>query len=335
LSIKYGIIIVVIESGIRTDNVSADNLNYWGLIMTKESLLQRLERPNKRVRVVLDTDAYNEIDDQFAIAYLLKKHAAFDVQALTAAPFSNEKSSGPADGMRLSYGEILKILRLMEMEDFNEHVFPGSETYLPDEKTPVESPAERELIRLSSTGAPDDPLYIVAIGAITNVASALLFDPTMAERCVIVWLGGHAQHWYDTREFNMQQDIAAARVVFDSGAPVIQLPCMGVVSELRTTGPELESWLRGKNRICDYLVDNTINEVAGYASGTAWSRVIWDVSAIAWFLDNSFMSGRILPSPVCEYDHKYSNDPDRHPCRVIESINRDAIFTDLFKTLAG
>ncbi|MCL2628447.1 MAG: nucleoside hydrolase [Oscillospiraceae bacterium] len=300
--------------------------------MTNEVLLQRLKHPGGRVRAVLDTDAYNEIDDQFAIAYFLKKPEIFDVQAITAAPFSNEKADNPTDGMRLSYEEILKILRLMDKEDLQDIVYQGSEKYLPDEKTPVDSLAARELVRLSYL---DDPLYIIAIGAITNVASALLLDPTMAERCVVVWLGGHARHRYDNKEFNMSQDVAAARVVFDSGVPLIQLPCHGVVSELRTTGPELEYWLRGKNNLCDYLVDNTINEVAGYAGGKAWSRVIWDVSAIAWFIDKSFVAGRITPIPICGYDHKYSYDESRHSYFVAEHINRDAIFTDLFLTLTS
>ena len=302
-------------------------------LVKNDTILKRLKRPDRCVRAVLDTDAYNEIDDQFAIAYFLKKPEVFDIQALTAAPFFNEKSDSPAKGMRLSYDEILKILRLMNREDMSHLVFRGSESYLPDEKTPVDSLAARELVRLSYLGEADDPLYIIAIGAITNVASAFLLDPTMAERCVVVWLGGHARHWKDTKEFNMSQDVAAARVVFDSGVPVIQLPCMGVVSELKTTGPELEYWLRGKNKLCDYLIDNTVAEVQSYAAGTAWSRVIWDVSAIAWFLDDSFTSGSILPSPICGYDHKYSYDENRHPCYVVDYIHRDAIFTDLFSAL--
>ena len=301
--------------------------------MTRETLLHRLERPGKRVRAVLDTDAYNEIDDQFAIAYFLKKTATFDVQALTAAPFSNEKADDPGEGMRLSYNEILNLLSLMDADNMHDLVFRGSEKYLPDEKTPVESPAAAELVRLSKESTSDDPLYIIAIGAITNVASAILIDPSMVENCVVVWLGGHARHWQDTREFNMKQDVAATRVVFDSGIPLIQLPCMGVVSELRTTGPELDHWLGGKNKLCDYLVSHTMEEVAGYADGTAWSRVIWDISAIAWFLSDTFTKGTVTPTPICEYNNQYSYNPTRHQCKIIESINRDAIFTDLFKTL--
>ena len=61
-------------------------------------------------------------------------------------------------------------------------------------------------------------------------------------------------------EFNCKQDVAAARVVFSSGAPLVLLPCMGVVSAFTATGPELEYWLKGKNALCDYLVGNTIGE---------------------------------------------------------------------------
>ena len=295
--------------------------------------MNRLERPKGKVRAILDTDAYNEIDDQFALAYMLKKTEKFDVKAVTAAPFYNDKSSSPEEGMNLSYDEILNILNLMDLEDMKSKVFKGAVSYLPDEKTPALSPAAKEIVRLANLE--EEPLYIIAIGAITNVASALLIDPCIVNRSVVVWLGGHAQHWGDTNEFNMQQDVAAARVVFDSGVPVIQLPCMGVVSHLTTTGPELDYWLRGKNKLCDYLAENVSNEVLSYAAGTAWSRVIWDISAIAWFLDDRFTKGHIAPSPICEYDNTYSFDSNRNKCKIIDFVNRDLIFTDLFKTLGS
>lgn len=63
---------------------------------------------------------------------------------------------------------------------------------------------------------------VLAIGTITNVASALLADPGITEKIVIVWLGGHAPQRPDTFEFNMLQDVAAARIVFSSGAALVQ-----------------------------------------------------------------------------------------------------------------
>ena len=72
-------------------------------------------------------------------------------------------------------------------------------------------------------------------------------------------------------EFNMMQDVAAARVVMQSEAPFVQLPCMGIVSSFTVSAPELEYWLVGKNPVADYLAKNTINAAERYASGKPWT----------------------------------------------------------------
>ena len=71
-----------------------------------DRLLSALEWPSGRVDAVLDTDAYNEIDDQFAIAYLLRSRDKINVKAVYAAPFFNDKSQSPEDGMLKSYSGI-------------------------------------------------------------------------------------------------------------------------------------------------------------------------------------------------------------------------------------
>ena len=139
--------------------------------ITRERLLSP---PDKRVDAVLDTDAYNEIDDQFAIAYFLKNPQRINPLAIFAAPFLNERSTSAEDGMEKSYDEILKLLTLCGRQDMIPTVYRGSRSFLPDEKTPVSSPAAEELIRLSQGYSAENPLYVVAIGAITNIASALL-----------------------------------------------------------------------------------------------------------------------------------------------------------------
>ena len=302
-------------------------------MLTPEQRLKNLECPRKKADVVLDSDAYNEIDDQFAISYALKAQDKLDVKALYAAPFFNERSSGPADGMERSYGEILKLLRL---SGFEKPVFRGSARYLPDETTAVQSDAAADLCRRAMGYTPEKPLYVVAIGAITNVASALLNEPRIADRIVVVWLGGNSLEWHTNREFNGMQDIAAARVVFASGAPLVMLPCQGVVSAFTTTGPELTHWLKGRNPLCDYLVQNTVNAAEAYAKGRVWSRVIWDVTAVGWLLNDGgrLMSDRLIPTPIPEYDHHYAMDFTRPLCRYVYQIHRDALFADLFDRLA-
>ena len=166
-------------------------------MLSMEQRLRMLETPAGRIDLVIDTDAYNEIDDQFAIAYALCAGEKLNVRALYAAPFLNQKSVSPEDGMEKSYQEIRKLLSLAGVE---RQVLRGSRQYLPDEKTAVPSPAAENLAGMAMAYTPERPLYVAAIGAITNVASALLMNPAIAERMVVVWLGGNALEWPHNRE---------------------------------------------------------------------------------------------------------------------------------------
>lgn len=223
-------------------------------------MIKRLEKPQGKIDVILDTDTYNEIDDQFALSYMVKSPEKLNVKAIYAAPFFNEKSTGPADGMEKSYEEILRLLTLLGREDLKQVVYRGSTEYMPSETEPVISDAAWDLAKRAMEYTEEHPLYVVAIGAITNISSALLLNPEIKNRIVLVWLGGHALHWPHNREFNLDQDIAGARIVFGCGVPLVQLPCMGVVSEFATGEQELEFHLRGKNELCDYLIDTAIRE---------------------------------------------------------------------------
>ena len=299
-----------------------------------EKLIARLKKPLGKVDVVLDTDTYNEIDDQFALAFLIKSDEKICLKGIYAAPFFNQNSSSPEDGMEKSYNEIFNVLSLMERDDLKHLVKRGSTRYLSCENEYAESEAARNLAEIAMSYTPQKPLYIVSIGAITNIASAILMQPAIIDRIVIIWLGGNALHWQDTSEFNMSQDVAAARIIFGCGAAVVQLPCMGVVSAFTVSGHELEYWLRGKNKLCDYLVDVTTKAALHDSGISTWTRIIWDVTAAAWLLDGDFMSDRLEHSPMPEYSHHYSFDSRRHLYRYVYHINRDNLFKELFEKLA-
>lgn len=299
----------------------------------RNDLYARLKRPHGRVDVVLDTDTYNEIDDQFAIAYMLLSSDKINVKGIFAAPCINDKSVSVADGMEKSYQEILRVLRVMERGDLESLVCRGSEVFLPSETEPVNSEAALRLIEISKSYTKDRPLYVAAIGAITNIASAILLDPTIVERIYILWLGGNFFDIGHTKEYNLMQDVAAGRVVLQSGAPVALLPAQGGTSHLITTKPELEFWLKGKNPLCDFLLDLTVKYCEHYFRDTAWSKVIWDIAAVAWLINDTYCEDRVITAPIFEYDHHYGEDPDGLPIRYVYYWNRDAIFSDLFKKL--
>lgn len=300
--------------------------------MTIAQKLNNLSVPQRKIDVILDTDAYNEIDDQYAIAYLLRSGDKLNTKAIYAAPFHNQKVSGPAEGMDLSYQEIHKILKLTDCEVA---VYRGSEAFLTDEKTPVISEAAQDLARCANDYSPENPLYVVAIGAITNIASAILLNPKVCENTVVIWLGGHAQHYHNNFEFNMRQDVAAARVVFGSGVPLVQLPCRGVVSEFTLSKPEIESWILGKSALGDYLGNNTIQYLTKLRESSIWSKPIWDVTAVAWLLNENdrFMLSRIIATPMPTYDLLYAQNANGEPMRYVYHIQKEALLIDLIEKI--
>jgi purine nucleosidase len=212
-------------------------------------------------------------------------------------------------------------------------VFRGSTTYLPDWDHPVESEAASELIsRAMKHKEEDEPLYVVAIGAITNVASAILMEPEIIKRIVVVWLGGNPHYWPHTREFNLEQDLPAARVIFDSGVPLVHIPCQGVVTHLHTTIAELERHVLGKSEIGDYLT----NIVKSYHTDHyAWSKVIWDISTIAYLINPDWTPSNLIHSPILTDQVTWSQDNQRHFIRSAYYVKRDEIFGDLFAKLAA
>lgn len=297
--------------------------------------VQRLKRPKGRIDMVLDSDMFNEIDDQFALAYILQYPEKLNLLEIYAAPFYNHHSDSPAHGMELSYGETYNVLTLLDRrEQFEGKVYKGSTSFLVNEQTYLESDAATRMIELSKNYSEENPLYIVGIAACTNIASAILIDPSIVNRIFVVWLGGLGFDWHDNYSFNAGQDVAAARILLGSGVPLVLLPGKGVLDRFTTTGPELEYWLKGKNAFCDYMIEKTREEAMLCNGEKCWSRSIWDVGAAAWLLGNNFMLDRIINSPVMEYDHLYSHDHRRLFIRYVYSINRDKLMGDLFERIS-
>jgi len=292
--------------------------------------IERLAPPTGRVSMVLDTDTYNEIDDQFAVAYSLLSPEKLDVEAVYAAPFSNNRSVGPEDGMERSYEEILRILERMDRspEGF---AFKGSRGYLPSDTEPVPSAAVDDLIEKALVPR-EGPLYVLPIGAITNVASAILTNPEIINNIVVVWLGGQPHAWHTAREFNLQQDIPAARVIFNSGVPFVHIPCTNVSEHLTTTKAELDAHITGHNALGDYLYEIFCEY---HSDHFAWAKVIWDISTVAWVLNSSWVPTVLTHSPILTEPGLYSHDQTRHFVREAIHCNRNAIFGDLFRKIAG
>ena len=291
--------------------------------------LQLLTPRPGRVRAVLDTDTFNEIDDQFALVQILLSPERLKLEAIYAAPFHNDRSTGPGHGMQLSYDEILRLLDRMAQPS-DGLVFKGVTDYVGATKQPREAAAVDHLIARARAGCPQDPLYVIAIAAISNVASALLKAPDIIDRIVVVWLGGHALEWPHTREFNLKQDVGGAQVLLDSGVPLVLVPCMGVTSHLHSTVPEIEAYVAPHGEIGKFLAER----FKGYSDDhVGWSKEIWDMAPVGWLIDPEWAPSVLAPTPILTDQVTWSVDRARPLMRYVTMVRRDPILKDFFTKL--
>ena len=285
------------------------------------------------IMAVLDTDTFNEVDDQFTLAYALLAPETIDLRAVIAAPFSNFRAATPGEGMQKSYDEICRILDILGRSPEN-FAWRGSTSYLPDKKTPVDSEGARRIVELAREArAAGRKLHVLAIAAITNVASALLMAPEIARDIVVVWLGSHEADYPEiNNEFNLRQDVPAAQIVFDSDVPLVWIPCRNVASHLEITLAELRPGLAPAGKIGEFLYGRT-EELINLRKIPA--KIIWDISTVAYFSVPEACKCETIPAPVINDDKSLSTAPGRKNIVRVKSLDREAVFADLFAKLCA
>lgn len=340
----------------------------------------RLAPPVGPVRLVIDTDAANEIDDQFALAWALCLPGRLKLEAVTAVPFSfahhlpallateaalssgqafdealvggfqgwvqrlhrsgrrvkDLNFVGPADGMDLSFTEIGRVFDKFNIPTTG-RVFRGADRYMADEDTPVPSDAVQVIIDLAKSGG--GPLYIAALGCLSNVASAILVAPEIIGNLVVVWTSAYPSSTPHSNRpsLNLVQDIAAARVVLDCGVPHVYLPGYHVGAQLKISAPEMDLFVKGRGAIGDYLnqlyTQNPLHEIFAIEDAPRRTWVIWDLINIAWLINPDWVPSYLTRSPVLDGNLCWGHPAGRHAMREGYDVQRDAIFLNFYDAL--
>ena len=279
-----------------------------------------------KINIILDTDTYNECDDQFALSYLIKSKELFNIEAITVAPYSHRKRDVTVrDGQELSYNEILKICNWLNFDTDNK-VFKGSMDYIQngyDEK----NDAVNKIIEIALK---NNKTYILGIGAITNVALAIKKEPKIVNKIEIIWLGGNELGYEDNLEYNFRQDVEAVKIVFESKVKLTILSCKNIVSELRIDINTLKKYLENKSELCNYLIERFYND--GY-HGIQESRVIWDIAVIAYMINKNWFETKQISCPNIRKDTSYEVTDNRHNITFVTKLVRNKIYEDLFRKL--
>ena len=153
----------------------------------------------------------------------------FNIEAITIAPYSHKtRNVSVEEGQELSYNEVLKICKWLNFDTINK-VFKGSMDYIVNGYN-KENPAVNKIIEIALK---NNKTYILAIGAITNIALAIKKEPKIIDKIEVIWLGGNELGYQDNQEYNFRQDVDAVRIVFESKVKLTIIPCRDVASKLR------------------------------------------------------------------------------------------------------
>jgi purine nucleosidase len=283
--------------------------------------------PEKQARVIVNTDAKNEADDQYAIVHALLT-PSFDLHGIVPAHFGTQKS---ATSLQDSHDEVLRLLRLMGREG-QVPVADGAPHALPDEGTPVPSPGAQQIIEAALREDPR-PLHVAFYGPLTDMASALLLEPRLAACNVrVVWIGG-GPYPAGGREYNLSNDVHAANVVFRSSVEVWQIPS-SVYRSMPVGYAELAEKVYPHGELGRYLVEQLVAWNAANVAGPMEYRSLGDSPAVGVIMDPGCGRWEWRPAPEFEPSMQYRHTGRNRPIRVYETIDARFILEDFFAKLA-
>lgn len=276
----------------------------------------------KKIRVILDSDAKNEADDQYAIVQaLLTKQ--FIVKGIIGAHF------GEAGSMEKSYEECRKITKLMGMNDIK--VCRGASKKVEDTEN-FEYSEGAELIYEEAMKNDSHPLFVAFLGPITDLACAYLKHPEIAGRLTAVWVGG-GTYPDGCREFNLSNDILAANIIMKSGIELWQIP-INVYSKMTVTLAELEERVSHCGEIGKYLFEQLDEFNMMKAEQPFWPRgEVWslgDSTSIGYMMDGMEFMMHEVEAPSIDDEMHYHYDGNGRKIRVYHDINSRFILEDFF-----
>lgn len=281
----------------------------------------------KKPRVIINSDAKNEVDDQFALVHAFLTES-FDLRGIISAHFGTEKSPHSEED---SFQEVQLLIRLMGLKD-HPPVFHGAASAMPDETTPVDSEGARLIIE-EAMKDDERPLYIAFLGPLTDMASALLLEPEIARKNIkVIWIGGG--NWpCGSTEYNLHNDIASANCIFKSSLEVWQIP-RPVYRMMPVSFTELYQKVYPQGEIGRYLCQNVIDHNNELIRQPAEYRVLGDSPAIGVMLYENCGEWEWRPAPEFDKEMRYVHTGQNRPIRVYKNIDSRFILEDFYAKLA-
>jgi len=287
----------------------------------------------KKVRMIVHTDCKNEADDQFALAHHVMT-PKFIVKGILGGHFNiNPRQYGDGNTAKASVDEVNKVLDLMGLTGAYP-VHEGAPQAMADEHTPIRS-AAADFIIAEAMKDDDKPLYISMLGAVTDLASAILLEPKICERMTAIWIGG-GDYPSGGMEFNCRNDAWAANVLMKSAMPLWQVT-KSVYKQMAVSLAELQVRVKPYGRIGKYLFEQMVEFNNMTAHITHWPHgEIWglgDSPTISVLMEETEKTDIFdeVHAPHINYDDlTYEHTTANRKIRVYKQINTRLTMEDFY-----
>ena len=280
--------------------------------------------------VILTTDCGAEIDDQFAVSYLLLvPQVHIKAIVTTHAPNLPRKAQSSSDCVN----DILHRLEIATPP----RVFAGSDVPL-NGRTPLRNAGVDFILSTSHGYSAKNRLIVITIGATTDVGSAFLQDPTFGDRVEILTMGFDL--WpQGTDPWNIKNDPLAYQVILDSPAPITIGAADVCQKHLILDDQSAAKMLQGHGEFAEWLntqlqnwITNNADLVASVVKPRSW--VIWDTVVVAHLL--GFTTTATYPRPNLNLaDQTFAFPETKKTVRWITSIDQDRMWPDFIRRLDG
>jgi len=280
------------------------------------------------IRVIVDADTANEIDDLYAIVRALVA-PEFQVEGICSAHFT--RSTKPNDSVHRSQALNEQLLGAMGLLETIPHPVGGDRS-MSSPDSAVDSPAARLIIERAHAGSPDNKLLVIALGACTNPASALVLDPSIESKVVFAFIDGDFKNRrWGPGIFNWKNDIHAVKAIFESEAEYIHMPARSVSVEMELRKKDVDEHLKGRGGVWDLLVERweTFPRTANREK-----KVMWDVALIEALLRPDLATSILVGAPVIHDAETVEQSPDNpRRVKVFEAIDEAGMEQDFWKAI--
>lgn len=291
---------------------------------SQDRIVPPIPPTDRPIPVIIDSDAKNEIDDQWALALALLRHDRFAIEGFVGATFRESGTEQQfRDRVTASTEEIRLLLELAGASG-RWPVYEGS-IPMPSMSSWHDSEGVDFIIERARAHTPEDPLWVVVLGAATDITSAYLKAPDIRDRVVVFWHGRSA--WPTAcRNFNAKGDRNAARLLFESDLPFV---LFDTGTHLTVSMAESERYTLPYGELGAYL-----HEYRYRNSYFQDGKAMFDLGDIAALVDPSIGSWEVVDCPTVDADLLY--DFSRLNGRILRcsTVDRDATFDLLYAALA-